>query len=117
MIKELIKRAEGQDIRLEITPRVKEKLVEEGYNPSYGARPLRRAVMRLVEDNIASKFLQEYPEGQVSIIVDLDENDEIIISLKPISLPTIETEIEKPTKGVNDNLQMDEVDLKNLITN
>jgi ATP-dependent Clp protease ATP-binding subunit ClpC len=117
MIKDLIKRAEGQDIRLEITPRVKEKLVEEGYNPSYGARPLRRAVMRLVEDNIASKFLQEYPEGQVSIIVDLDENEEILISLKPISLPTIEQNVEKTAKVSNDSLQTDEVDFKNLIKN
>ena len=73
--------------------------------------------MRLVEDNIASKFLQEYPEGQVSIIVDLDENEEILISLKPISLPTIEQNVEKTAKVSNDSLQTDEVDFKNLIKN
>jgi len=40
-----------------VTAEVKEKLVDEGYNPSYGARPLRRAIQRLVEDPLAEDIL------------------------------------------------------------
>jgi len=42
-------------IRLSVTESFKERLVEEWYNPSYGARPLRRAVMRLLEDSLAEE--------------------------------------------------------------
>jgi hypothetical protein len=44
-------------------------------------------------------------------------DEEILISLKPISLPTIEQNVEKTTKVSNDSLQTDEVDFKNLIKN
>ena len=84
MIKDLIKRSEEQGIQLDITNRVKLKLVEEGYNPAYGARPLRRAVMRLIEDKIASKFLQDSPEGKVNIFIDLDEAGEVEVTLLPL---------------------------------
>jgi len=40
-----------------VTERFKDRLVEEGYNPSYGARPLRRAIMRLLEDSLAEEIL------------------------------------------------------------
>jgi ATP-dependent Clp protease ATP-binding subunit ClpC len=86
MINDLVKRSEQQGLRLDITNRVKLKLVEEGYNPAYGARPLRRAVMRLIEDNIASKFLEESPEGKVNIFIDLDEAGEVEVTLLPLSL-------------------------------
>ena len=84
MINDLVKRSEEQGLRLDITNRVKLKLVEEGYNPAYGARPLRRAVMRLIEDKIASKFLQESPEGKVNIFIDLDEAGEVEVTLLPL---------------------------------
>ncbi len=42
---------------MNVTDAFKERLVEEGYNPSYGARPLRRAVMRLLEDSLAEEVL------------------------------------------------------------
>ncbi|WP_367142262.1 hypothetical protein, partial [Moorena sp. SIO1F2] len=38
---------------LEVSEKFKDRLIEEGYNPSYGARPLRRAIMRLLEDVLA----------------------------------------------------------------
>jgi len=96
MIKDLIKRSEEQGIKLDITNRVKLKLVDEGYNPAYGARPLRRAVMRLVEDKIASKFLQDSPEGKVNIFVDMDEAGKVEVTLLPLQTTdsTSQTEIE-----------------------
>ena len=53
MLKEVFSRMEEKGIYLSVTDGFKERLVEEGYNPSYGARPLRRAVMRLLEDSLA----------------------------------------------------------------
>nr|YP_009163679.1 ATP-dependent Clp protease ATP-binding subunit clpA homolog [Triparma laevis]BAS19133.1 ATP-dependent Clp protease ATP-binding subunit clpA homolog [Triparma laevis] len=79
MIKQLTDRVLEQGIRLQVTERVKEKLTDEGFNPIYGARPLRRAVMRLLEDNLAGQFLSEELKPGTTIIVDLDDNKEINI--------------------------------------
>ena len=53
MLKEVFERISTKGIQLEVTDRFKTRLIDEGYNPSYGARPLRRAVMRLLEDSLA----------------------------------------------------------------
>jgi ATP-dependent Clp protease ATP-binding subunit ClpC len=98
MIKDLIKRSEEQGIKLDITNRVKLKLVEEGYNPAYGARPLRRAVMRLVEDKIASKFLQDSPEGKVNIFVDVDEAGKVEVTLLPLQSTDSTSQIDADTE-------------------
>jgi ATP-dependent Clp protease ATP-binding subunit ClpC len=98
MINDLVKRSEEQGLRLDITNRVKLKLVEEGYNPAYGARPLRRAVMRLIEDKIASKFLEESPEGKVNIFIDLDEAGEVEVTLLPLQ--------SNPSTSDNDSLPL-----------
>jgi ATP-dependent Clp protease ATP-binding subunit ClpC len=57
MMKDVYARMKENEFTLEVTAEVKEKLVDEGYNPSYGARPLRRAIQRLVEDPLAEDIL------------------------------------------------------------
>ena len=57
MLKAVFSRAEEKGIRIEVTERFKDRLVDEGYNPAYGARPLRRAIMRLMEDSMAEGML------------------------------------------------------------
>ena len=84
MINELVNRSHEQGLGLEITHRVKLKLVEEGFDPTYGARPLRRAVMRLIEDKIASKFIEELPEGKANIFIDINDAGEVEVSLFPL---------------------------------
>ena len=107
MISDLVKRSEQQGLRLDITNRVKLRLVDEGYNPTYGARPLRRAVMRLIEDKIASKFLEESPEGKVNIFIDLDEAGEVEVTLLPLQNNSIPTENEStPLLPDNDLLPL-----------
>jgi len=91
MINDLVKRSEQQKLELEVSDKVKNKLIEEGYNPAYGARPLRRAVMRLIEDNIASKFLEESPEDQVRIFVDVNPFGEIVVTLGPLQNTKLNT--------------------------
>ncbi|MFN9609435.1 MAG: hypothetical protein ACK571_14710, partial [Pseudanabaena sp.] len=46
--------------------------VQEGYNPSYGARPLRRAIMRLLEDSLAEEILTGKVREGASVQVDVD---------------------------------------------
>ena len=43
---------------LELTPAAKELLLREGYDPAYGARPLRRTIQRLIQDPLALQILQ-----------------------------------------------------------
>jgi len=47
-----------RQIKLELTPAAKELLVREGYDPAYGARPLRRTIQRLVQDPLALQILE-----------------------------------------------------------
>jgi ATP-dependent Clp protease ATP-binding subunit ClpC len=73
MLNDVFKRLTEQGITLECTERFKDRLVEEGYNPSYGARPLRRAIMRLLEDSLAEEILSaRIKDGDVAIM-DVDE--------------------------------------------
>ena len=66
-----------KDIKLEITDEAKEQLATLGFNPVYGARPLKRTIRQLVENPLAKKILaQEFNEGD-TIVVDAD-GDEIV---------------------------------------
>lgn len=79
MLKEVFSRMSEKGIHLSVTEAFKERLVEEGYNPSYGARPLRRAVMRLLEDSLAEEFLSgRIGEGD-SAVVDVDDSKQVVI--------------------------------------
>ncbi|OEL23919.1 Chaperone protein ClpC1, chloroplastic [Dichanthelium oligosanthes] len=58
MLKEVFdSRLKAKDIDLQVTEKFRDTVVDEGYNSSYGARPLRRAIMRLLEDSLAEKML------------------------------------------------------------
>jgi ATP-dependent Clp protease ATP-binding subunit ClpC len=74
MLKEVFGRLTEKGIALEVSDRFKDRLIEEGYSPSYGARPLRRAIMRLLEDSLAEEILSgRIKDGDVAF-VDVDEN-------------------------------------------
>ena len=80
MLKEVFTRMKEKGIHLSVTEAFKERLVEEGYNPSYGARPLRRAVMRLLEDSLAEEFLAgRLKEGEAAV-VDVNDDKQVVIS-------------------------------------
>ena len=63
---------EEKRIRLDVTPAARELVLKEGYHQEFGARPLRRAIQRLIQDPLAMKILNgEIGEGDV-VIVDAD---------------------------------------------
>ena len=82
LLKEVFGRLTEQGITLEVTDKFKERLVEEGYNPSYGARPLRRAIMRLLEDTLAEEILSSRLGDGDTAVVDVDEKGKVIITAK-----------------------------------
>ena len=74
MMGDLHKRLQEQEIAMEVTPEAKEKLVEEGYDPAYGARPLRRTIQRLVEDPLAEDLLQGRYQAGDTVKVDVTKD-------------------------------------------
>ena len=87
MLREVFSRFSEKGIKLSVTDSFKERLVEEGYNPSYGARPLRRAVMRLLEDSLAEEVLSgRIKDGDIAL-VDIDENKKVTVKISSEESP------------------------------
>ncbi|MGB3291445.1 MAG: ATP-dependent Clp protease ATP-binding subunit [Phormidesmis sp.] len=80
LLKEVFGRLEEQGITLEVTEKFKDRLVEEGYNPSYGARPLRRAIMRLLEDSLAEEILSGRIKDGSTAVVDIGEDNKVVVT-------------------------------------
>ncbi|MEB3283529.1 MAG: ATP-dependent Clp protease ATP-binding subunit [Lyngbya sp.] len=80
MLREVFKRLREKDMTLEVTEKFKEHLVEVGYDPSYGARPMRRAVMNLLEDALAEAMLSGVLTEGHHAVVDIDEEGKVKIS-------------------------------------
>jgi len=79
MLKEVFDRIQQQEIQLDVTERFKNRLVDEGYNPNYGARPLRRAVMRLLEDSLAEEVLSGKIKAGDSAVVDVTDDGQVTV--------------------------------------
>jgi len=77
MLGEISRRLTEKGITLEVTARFQDRLVEEGYNPSYGARPLRRAITRLLEDSLAEEILSGGVKDGDTVVVDIDDDGKI----------------------------------------
>jgi ATP-dependent Clp protease ATP-binding subunit ClpC len=73
LLKEVFDRMKEKKIYLTVSDRFKDLLVEEGYNPSYGARPLRRAIQRLLEDILAEEILTGHVKEGSEVLIDVDE--------------------------------------------
>ncbi|MDB9482460.1 ATP-dependent Clp protease ATP-binding subunit ClpC, partial [Dolichospermum circinale CS-537/05] len=77
MLNDVASRLKDKNITLEVTAAFQDKVVQEGYDPSYGARPLRRAIMRLLEDSLVEAILSgEIAEGDKAI-VDVDDDGQV----------------------------------------
>ncbi|GAG76249.1 unnamed protein product, partial [marine sediment metagenome] len=73
LVKDLQERLADRKLNIELSDKAKAWLVEEGYDPVYGARPLRRAIERYVENPLSAKLLSgEFGEGD-TVTVDLGD--------------------------------------------
>ena len=68
-----------QDITVDITEEAKEFLAQKGYNPIYGARPLKRTIRQLIENPLSKKILKQEITPHSKVIIDV-ENDELVFN-------------------------------------
>jgi ATP-dependent Clp protease ATP-binding subunit ClpC len=84
------KQLEGQGIGLELSQDAKILLADRGYDPTLGARPLRRAIQRLVEDPLSERLLyKEFRAGEI-VVVDAEVDPESSTGEKTIVFRAIE---------------------------
>ncbi|MEI6310404.1 MAG: AAA family ATPase, partial [bacterium] len=77
LIRQVGRELRSQGISLQLTERARQLLAERGYDPAYGARPLRRTIQKLVENPLSEKILEgQFTFGDL-VIVDL-ENEELV---------------------------------------
>ncbi len=75
MLQELMGRLKEYDIELKIKDQAKEFLAQQGYDPVYGARPLRRAIQKYVEDKLSEEMLRgAFSQGQ-TVLVDVKDGE------------------------------------------
>ncbi len=70
LLSDVSKRLKEKGINFELTPQAKEFLAEKGFNPTFGARPLQRAIQKLVEDPLAEEILKGQFSDECDVIVD-----------------------------------------------
>jgi len=100
MIKRVRVQLDSQGLGLELTPEAKLFLADRGYDPTLGARPLRRAIQRLVEDPLSERLLyKEFRAGQV-VIVDVEDDPESTKGEKRIVFRAVEGVTPPPTETV-----------------
>jgi ATP-dependent Clp protease ATP-binding subunit ClpC len=81
MIRRVVEQLKAKDITLELTEGAKSLLAEKGYDPALGARPLRRTIQRMVEDQLSEKLLwKEFSAGQM-VIVDAQDGEIVFNSV------------------------------------
>lgn len=80
MLKEVCERVmKSKNVKIQVTESFKEKVVAEGYNQSYGARPMRRAIVRLLEDTLAEQMLKGHIKEGGSVTVDIDDDNVVLV--------------------------------------
>jgi ATP-dependent Clp protease ATP-binding subunit ClpC len=79
MLQEVFERIGKKGIHLEITEDFKKHLITTGFNPTYGARPLRRAVQRMLEDNLAEEILSCRVKKGERVVIDINAEGDVVI--------------------------------------
>jgi ATP-dependent Clp protease ATP-binding subunit ClpE len=81
MLEEVYSEARDKDIRINVSEKVKEFILEKGYDPKYGARPLRRTIQSYVEDKLSEEYLRGNIKNGSLVGMDLNEQGEITVSV------------------------------------
>ncbi|KAI3936351.1 hypothetical protein MKW92_008423 [Papaver armeniacum] len=103
MLEQIIERLQAKKIKLQVTASFRDRVVEEGFSPTYGARPLRRVIMRLLEDTMAEKMLAGEIKEEDTVTVDVDTDGNVLFesdcptTASPLELRRT-TRKRKPTK-------------------
>jgi ATP-dependent Clp protease ATP-binding subunit ClpB len=88
----LVKQLGTRSVKIDISEAAKDALLKEGYDPNYGARPMRRAIQRLIQDPLSLKLLAgDYLAGD-TVVVDADAEGKLTFGRIPA--PEVPTEVE-----------------------
>ena len=83
IVKDINNRLQDRELSIEITPKAEQVIVDEGYDPVYGARPLKRYVQKYVETLAAKIILQDKVMAKDTIVIDVEpETGELIAKVK-----------------------------------
>jgi len=90
MIRRVSDQLESQGMGLELTPAAKSFLAASGYDPTLGARPLRRAIQQYVEDPLSERILwKEFHVGE-TVVVDVEDSEIVFRSVEGLTPPPVE---------------------------
>ncbi|MBS7299366.1 MAG: ATP-dependent Clp protease ATP-binding subunit [Eubacteriales bacterium] len=79
MLKDLSKRLADNEIKAEFSDKAVEAIAKAGYDPTYGARPLRRAIQSKIEDMLSEKIIEGAVKAGDSITVDVNDNGFVVV--------------------------------------
>ena len=94
MLADVNKRLSSNNIHLDVTEKVKEKLVDLGYDPKMGARPLRRTIQDYIEDAITDYYLENPSEKDLKAVMTSKGNIQIKSAKKAVKIKENTSEIE-----------------------
>merc|ERR1712048_619796 len=91
-LKKLFSRVSEQyeGMTVELTEAMKRKVLDEGYDPEMGARPLRRAISRLVQDELSSSIMMRTPTPNEKVVLDGDADGKVVVNRTPEAASTPE---------------------------
>jgi ATP-dependent Clp protease ATP-binding subunit ClpC len=78
-----------QQMKIDVTDEAKDLLMEKGYDPTYGARPMRRAIQNLIEDPLAEALLEGRFKTGDSVLIDR-QGDDLVMTPKTEEAPLAE---------------------------
>ena len=81
MLEEVYTEAREKDIKINVSDKVKEFILEKGYDIKFGARPLRRSIQNYIEDRLSEEYLKGTIKEGSLVGVDLNDNQEIELSI------------------------------------
>lgn len=87
LLADVASRLAKQSITLEVTAAFKDHLLMQGFNPSYGARQLKRAISRLAEDPLAEAILSKQIQAGDLAVLDIDADLHVKVTSKPVPNP------------------------------
>jgi len=83
LLEEVNERVKDAGFEMEVSERAKELVMKEGYDPTYGARPIKRAIQKLIEDSISEEILKKRVEPGDKILIDAEDG---VIKIKKASI-------------------------------
>lgn len=79
MLKQLQKRLEEQELTLSLTDKAIDKIANEGFDPEYGARPLRRSIQSNIENLLSEELLKGTIQKEQKVKIGLNSKGEFIV--------------------------------------